>query len=36
MRKGTAGHAFAIAAVAGLALVVLAGLLLGFGAVMGR
>ena len=36
MRKGTAGYAFTIAVVAGLAFLVLIGALLGFGALMGR
>jgi hypothetical protein len=36
MQKGTTGYAFTILAVAGLALLVLIGALLGIGAVIGR
>ncbi len=36
VRKGTSGYALAIVVVAGLALVVLIGVLFGIGAVMGR
>jgi hypothetical protein len=36
MRKGTAGYAFTILVVAGLAILALVGVLLGTGAVIGR
>ena len=36
MQKGTTGYAFTILVVAGLALLVLIGALLGIGAVIGR
>ena len=36
MRKGTTGYAFTILGVAGLALLVLVGMLLGIGAMMGH
>jgi hypothetical protein len=36
MRKGTMGYAFAVLAVAGLAVLVLVGMLFGVGAVIGR